>query len=91
MRPAPQGGLLKSGNFGNHGGGSLPEWYKQKIRDVVDRPSVWAALQSVLEDSNHKHYAGILRLMIEQGYGKPVESSGVLHQHVGLVAFKSYR
>lgn len=77
--PAHGRGQLKVGGV-NPGGGRPKDEFKARMRELASGAETEAALQTILNDSQHPHYMKALAFAAEHGYGKPtdhVEMSGV--------------
>ena len=66
------------GNTGGKKGrsGRKPDAYKQFMRDVVNSPTARKAVETVINDPKHQHFASVWRHLVEQTEGKPVQPIG---------------
>ena len=70
-RPQEHGGVLKTGNFGNRGGGRTSTAWSLRMREMVFDPEVVAQLQAVLRDRNHPAWSNAVKLATAYAVGQP--------------------
>jgi hypothetical protein len=87
-RTAPNGGLLRSGNPGNRGGGRTKDEFKQRMRELSSSDQALAYLEECLRgDHGYKAHTSAMAFAAEHGYGKAtetVEHTGAVEVHVRI-------
>jgi len=69
-------GKLRGGQPGNSGGkkgrsGRKPEEFRAWCRDLVEAKPHQAAINAILKDPDHTHFAKLTALLCAYGYGQP--------------------
>lgn len=82
MRPQRHGGALSIGGRPGNPGGRLPDTFKRLMRDLVARPEVQDAVDTILHDPKHKHWPKLYKIAVEYAYGKATQHV----EHSGLTA-----
>lgn len=97
LKPAPmrpgsgrsgQGGLLRTGNPGNRGGGRTPDEFKKRMREIASSEAALKYLEECIHgDHGPKAAASARAYATERGYGKvPMEVRGDLTARVLVVS-----
>lgn len=88
LRRTAKGGLLRSGNPGNKGGGKTPEAFKLACQQLASSADRFALAKRVLDDPDTypSLWLGALKWATEHGYGKPTEHVELTGQNGGPVS-----
>ena len=81
VQPGKNGGRLRRGNPGNKGGGRLPDEYKAMCRAMVSSPKAQKAVEAILSNPDHPHFASMWKAVTERGYGKLEQKIDAVHRH----------
>jgi hypothetical protein len=59
------------------GSGRRPDWLIERLEATLERPETHRAIETILADPNHPHFAKVLTLAIERVYGRPEQRVAV--------------
>lgn len=76
-RPGKHGGLLRSGNLGNKGGGRPRNAWKVAARQMLDDPKVQDEIEKIVTDAKHPQFASVLKLLDARAHGAPMQQIAV--------------
>lgn len=77
LRPGPRGGLLRTGNPGNAGGGRSPNWLVDKCDELLADPASWAAVEKIAKNPRHPAFATMWKALCDRAHGRPRQSVDV--------------
>lgn len=74
LRRTAKGGLLRTGNPGNKGGGRHPNWLKDWCDDLLAKRESKAQVEAVLGNAQHPAYASMWKAVADRAHGRPKET-----------------